>query len=580
MSQVAPANGVPKRGSSLRHVLTNPGLLNKMLFPDVHARRLSKGSFPQHSIDAGAAKWACDKDEDSQAGLRGADGETVAFLVTDGHGGSRLAAEIVARELLPRLLEGPAEDAFTEEHAASAFIAVDEEIGYKTLTAGATATALLLRRNVTDAPGSVDVFCAWVGDSRCAFIESLDGIPSNEEELSASNGSDGALAASVSSESSLCGMPQSLESVATAGDVSPRMNGDVTPRWCSEVADADLDTVAASISRSPTHPSPQAPRRASAGDKPLSLLRHASAPATGAAENAKPLARHFSAPLNQRSPPRSPNKALQQRLSLKEARAASCGNLDGEVQAVQAPTKGLSGLLRKMTPSALSLSLSSSPKASDTAFHVGGPEALAALTDLEARKRRQLLVPFSFDHSLCGPYSHAGELARLSALLPQDVQASALSEFVLDAQRAISESRGEFFNEKMIAHVKQRFPPRLASRLEKRGRSKQRERTTLVGCFWDSRTSSVFQGPSLQMSRSLGDWDSAHCCIPTPEVRWGTVPAGDRAVFVMASDGVWDVVDMDKAAKVVRKYAPSGLAAARALVDYARSKYTASSKKR
>ena len=40
-------------------------------------------------------------------------------------------------------------------------------------------------------------------------------------------------------------------------------------------------------------------------------------------------------------------------------------------------------------------------------------------------------------------------------------------------------------------------------------------------------------------------------CIPLPEVSAITIKAGEHARFVIASDGVWDVLSVDAARKVV-----------------------------
>lgn len=79
-------------------------------------------------------------------------------------------------------------------------------------------------------------------------------------------------------------------------------------------------------------------------------------------------------------------------------------------------------------------------------------------------------------------------------------------------------------------------------------------------------------GVSLQISRSLGDVMAARSAIPTPEIRTikqqGEFKAGR---FVMASDGVWDVMESDAVAKFVRKYKDPKLAASK-LAAYAKNK--------
>jgi serine/threonine protein phosphatase PrpC len=72
-------------------------------------------------------------------------------------------------------------------------------------------------------------------------------------------------------------------------------------------------------------------------------------------------------------------------------------------------------------------------------------------------------------------------------------------------------------------------------------------------------------GQGLMMTRSLGDrWFRPVGVIAEPEVGRHAVRADDVAV-VAATDGVWDVLGLDDAARVVRA-APTAAAGARALV--------------
>jgi serine/threonine protein phosphatase PrpC len=72
----------------------------------------------------------------------------------------------------------------------------------------------------------------------------------------------------------------------------------------------------------------------------------------------------------------------------------------------------------------------------------------------------------------------------------------------------------------------------------------------------------------LMMTRSLGDrWFRPVGVIAEPEIGRHAVGADDVAV-VAATDGVWDVLDVDEAAGLVRR-AVAARSAARALVDAA-----------
>ena len=79
-------------------------------------------------------------------------------------------------------------------------------------------------------------------------------------------------------------------------------------------------------------------------------------------------------------------------------------------------------------------------------------------------------------------------------------------------------------------------------------------------------------GVSLQISRSLGDVLASRSAIATPEIctikQHGEFKAGR---FVMASDGVWDVMESEAVAKFVRKYKDPKLAASK-LCAYAKNK--------
>ncbi|GMI28356.1 hypothetical protein TeGR_g1076 [Tetraparma gracilis] len=58
-------------------------------------------------------------------------------------------------------------------------------------------------------------------------------------------------------------------------------------------------------------------------------------------------------------------------------------------------------------------------------------------------------------------------------------------------------------------------------------------------------------GASLAVTRSLGDPDGAKSCIAEPEFLRTEVKAGEEAVAVLCSDGVWDVLSSADVAKIV-----------------------------
>jgi len=47
---------------------------------------------------------------------------------------------------------------------------------------------------------------------------------------------------------------------------------------------------------------------------------------------------------------------------------------------------------------------------------------------------------------------------------------------------------------------------------------------------------------TLQMTRSIGDWDAARAMIPHPHIERFTVPPDGHMRVVLASDGLWDVI--------------------------------------
>ena len=66
---------------------------------------------------------------------------------------------------------------------------------------------------------------------------------------------------------------------------------------------------------------------------------------------------------------------------------------------------------------------------------------------------------------------------------------------------------------------------------------------------------------SLTMTRSIGDKFGPRRCVPVPDVKLAIVGPNSRARAVIASDGVWDVVDPEWIAGIVFEAAePAGLA--------------------
>ena len=83
-------------------------------------------------------------------------------------------------------------------------------------------------------------------------------------------------------------------------------------------------------------------------------------------------------------------------------------------------------------------------------------------------------------------------------------------------------------------------------------------------------------GASTCVTRSMGDWDSSRCLLPHPDVAIDNVHLGtDIAVwkrYVLASDGLWDVVTPHQVAKIIANEATCALAAD-ALIAAAQKRY-------
>jgi len=77
------------------------------------------------------------------------------------------------------------------------------------------------------------------------------------------------------------------------------------------------------------------------------------------------------------------------------------------------------------------------------------------------------------------------------------------------------------------------------------------------------------QNVSITMTRSIGDRYGPRCCVATPDISAVTIPHDQHARFVLASDGLWDVITIQKtqdtvfsileASKVAKKLADKAL---------------------
>eukprot|EP00607_Mallomonas_marina_P007995 CAMPEP_0182417266 /NCGR_PEP_ID=MMETSP1167-20130531/1693_1 /TAXON_ID=2988 /ORGANISM="Mallomonas Sp, Strain CCMP3275" /LENGTH=416 /DNA_ID=CAMNT_0024590685 /DNA_START=49 /DNA_END=1296 /DNA_ORIENTATION=- len=61
-------------------------------------------------------------------------------------------------------------------------------------------------------------------------------------------------------------------------------------------------------------------------------------------------------------------------------------------------------------------------------------------------------------------------------------------------------------------------------------------------------------GVSLCMTRSIGDRYGPRSCIAVPDISAVTIPAGHHARFVLASDGLWDVLTVEKVRALVYRH--------------------------
>eukprot|EP01041_Mallomonas_annulata_P013836 gene13836-29431_t len=66
---------------------------------------------------------------------------------------------------------------------------------------------------------------------------------------------------------------------------------------------------------------------------------------------------------------------------------------------------------------------------------------------------------------------------------------------------------------------------------------------------------------SLTMTRSIGDRLGPASCIPVPDITGITIPANQHARFVLASDGIWDVLSVEQVQAIALRCKDAGKAA-------------------
>ena len=69
------------------------------------------------------------------------------------------------------------------------------------------------------------------------------------------------------------------------------------------------------------------------------------------------------------------------------------------------------------------------------------------------------------------------------------------------------------------------------------------------------------------MTRSIGDWSKSSWVLPQPELAHFDVPIGTHTRVILASDGLWDVVSPERAAKLTREAESASEAAQKLLVE-------------
>ena len=76
-----------------------------------------------------------------------------------------------------------------------------------------------------------------------------------------------------------------------------------------------------------------------------------------------------------------------------------------------------------------------------------------------------------------------------------------------------------------------------------------------------------------RVTRSLGDWDASRSCTPRPEMRTFRVGRGEFLRFVLASDGLWDIVAFGGAAASARRGASADAVARRLMGECERQSH-------
>lgn len=79
----------------------------------------------------------------------------------------------------------------------------------------------------------------------------------------------------------------------------------------------------------------------------------------------------------------------------------------------------------------------------------------------------------------------------------------------------------------------------------------QSQKGPIVLQSWlEGKQGQVVRGASTQVTRSIGDWDSSRALLPHPDILRREYAGGWKR-FVLASDGLWDVVSPLKSTKIV-----------------------------
>ena len=92
---------------------------------------------------------------------------------------------------------------------------------------------------------------------------------------------------------------------------------------------------------------------------------------------------------------------------------------------------------------------------------------------------------------------------------------------------------------------------RQLSLLEKRKSHKNEDGALALHARWlQMPQSSIVHGASTCVTRSIGDWDASRTLIPHPEIIERVVKRGNHKRFVIASDGLWGTLSLNKIAKL------------------------------